>query len=53
MRAACWHPTNKSDRFKYAFANAYAVKHNVGKAKAYNAVLKTAEGKTLYRESLL
>ena len=34
-------------------ADAYAAEHKVDKAKAYDAVLKTAEGKTLYRESLL
>jgi hypothetical protein len=34
-------------------ADLYAAEHKVGKAKAYDAVLKTVEGKTLYRESLL
>jgi hypothetical protein len=34
-------------------ANAYATEHKIGTAKAYDAVLKTDEGKTLYRESLL
>jgi hypothetical protein len=34
-------------------ADVYAAEHKVDKAKAYDAVLKTAEGKTLYRESLL
>ena len=33
-------------------ADAYAAEHKIGKAKAYDAVLKTAEGKTLYRETL-
>jgi len=33
-------------------ADVYAAEHKVDKAKAYDAVLKTAEGKTLYRESL-
>ena len=34
-------------------ADLYAAEHKVGKAKAYDAVLKTAEGRTLYRDSLL
>ena len=34
-------------------ASAYATEYKIGKAKAYDAVLKTAEGRTLYRESLL
>jgi hypothetical protein len=34
-------------------ADAYAAEHKVDKAKAYDAVLKTAEGKTLYRETLI
>jgi hypothetical protein len=34
-------------------ASAFAAKHKISKAKSYDAVLKTAEGKTLYRESLL
>jgi len=34
-------------------ADEYAAEHKVDKAIAYDAVLKTAEGKTLYRESLL
>jgi hypothetical protein len=34
-------------------ADAYAVEHKVDKAKAYDAVLKSAEGKALYRETLV
>jgi hypothetical protein len=34
-------------------ADAYAAEHKVDKAKAYDAVLKTAEGRILYRDSLL
>jgi predicted lipoprotein with Yx(FWY)xxD motif len=34
-------------------ADEYAAQHKVDKAKPYDAVLKTAKGITLYRESLL